>query len=197
MIYNDCYFKETKMPPKIRITKDDILNKAVEIVRREGYASVNARGLAKEIGCSTQPIFSNYETMDALNKDIIARAVSVYDSFVKSTLESGEYPPYKAHGMGYIKFAKDERELFKLLFMRDRDGRTGEDIPIDGVISLLMQSLGLTKEKAERFHVENWIFVHGIAVMLASGYLDIDEPLISDMITDAYHGLKHSFEVEK
>ena len=32
------------------------------------------------------------------------------------------YPPYKAMGMGYIRFAAEERELFRLLFMRDRSG---------------------------------------------------------------------------
>lgn len=28
----------------------------------------------------------------------------------------GEYPPYKANGMGYIRFTREEKELFKILF---------------------------------------------------------------------------------
>lgn len=185
------------MPPKVKVTKDDILNKAVEMVRKDGIASVNARALAAELGCSTQPIFSNYDTMDSLHEDIIGRAVTVYESYIKRTLDSGVYQPYKAHGMGYIRFAKEERELFKHLFMRDRAGKETTEVPMDEVVTLLTGLLGLTRERAELFHVESWIFVHGIAVMLASGYLDLEEPLISDMITDAYQGLKHRFGVDK
>ena len=34
-----------------------------------------------------------------------------------------------------------------------------------------------------------WIFIHGIAAMLVTGYLDLEEPVISSMLTDVYLGL--------
>ena len=46
------------------------------------------------------------------------------------------------------------------------------------------------------FHLEMWVMVHGIAVMLATGYLDLDEDTVSRMLTDAYQGLKKRFEKE-
>ena len=45
------------MPPKVRITKEEIINKAVDIVRRDGAQAINARNVAAELECSTQPIF--------------------------------------------------------------------------------------------------------------------------------------------
>lgn len=38
-------------------------------------------------------------------------------------MESGEYPPYKASGMAYIDFARREKHLFRLLFMRNPAAR--------------------------------------------------------------------------
>ena len=54
------------MPPKIKITKEDIVRTAVEIVREQGDGMLNARTLAERLSCSTQPIFSNFRTMQEL-----------------------------------------------------------------------------------------------------------------------------------
>ena len=56
------------MPPKVKITKEDIIKTAIELVRREGTGALNARAIAAALSCSTQPIFSNFETMDELQK---------------------------------------------------------------------------------------------------------------------------------
>ena len=67
------------MPPKIRITKEDILSTAVEIVRQEGAAALNARAIASSLHCSTQPIFSNFETMDVLRAAVIGSSPLIAD----------------------------------------------------------------------------------------------------------------------
>ena len=36
-------------------------------------------------------------------------------------MSTGKYLPYKANGMVYIRFAREEKELFKLLFMYDHN----------------------------------------------------------------------------
>ena len=35
--------------------------------------------------------------------------------YMQREVESGEFPAYKANGMAYIRYAKEEKELFKLL----------------------------------------------------------------------------------
>jgi AcrR family transcriptional regulator len=57
-----------KMPPRVRITKEEIVDVALSMIRSEGEASLNARSIAAALGCSTQPIFSNFETMEALRE---------------------------------------------------------------------------------------------------------------------------------
>ena len=54
------------MPPKVKITKNDIIKTALELVRESGAQSLNARAVAGKLACSTQPVFSNFATMEEL-----------------------------------------------------------------------------------------------------------------------------------
>ena len=56
------------MPPKVKIDKDDIVKAAVEVVRECGIDALNARAVAQKLSCSTQPIFSNYASMNELKR---------------------------------------------------------------------------------------------------------------------------------
>ena len=179
------------MPPKVKITKKDIIDKALELVRVSGAESINARGIANALSCSTQPIFSNFESMEDLERSVIAAAYENYLGFIASELKSEKYPPYKAYGMAYIRFAKEEKELFKLLFMRDRQG---EDLTptsdFESAVEIIMQANGCDREKAMLLHLEMWACVHGIATMMATSFLELDFELISGMVTDVYQGLR-------
>ena len=186
------------MPPKVKITKEDIVNGAVEIVRQGGAQAINARTVAGVLNCSTQPVFSNFATMDALRLAVVEKAYSLYQEYAASEEKKGDYPAYKANGMAYIRFAKEEKELFKLLYMRDRtgEGETPEAEDYDKMESMVHQNTGLVGEQAKLFHLEMWAYVHGVATMFATGYLDLDWELVSRMLTDAYQGLRRQYGME-
>lgn len=186
------------MPPKVKISKDQIVDAALEMVRGDGEFALNARSLASALGCSTQPIFSNFENMETLRESVMARAYKSYFSFIERELATEKYPPYKAFGMAYIRFAKEEKGLFKLLFMRDR---TGEDLSpapdFEASVRMIMDANGFSKETAMRMHMEMWVCVHGIAVMHATSFLSVDEELVSGMITDVYQGVRERLSKEE
>ena len=186
------------MPPKVKITREEIINTAVQIVRKSGAEAINARTIASVLRCSTQPIFSNFATMDELRLAIVEKADILCQEYIKREVESGEFPPYKASGMAYIRFAKEEKELFKLLYMRDR---ANEKIPESSELGDKMEEAvqagtGLQREEAKLFHLEMWAYVHGIATMLATGFINLEWELVSRMLTDAYQGLRKRYETE-
>jgi len=179
------------MPPKVKITKEEIINSALDLVRREGSDAINARTIAAELNCSTQPIFSNFATMDELQKAVIIAAYNHYLGFIKQELKNGKYPRYKSFGMAYVRFAQEEKELFKLLFMRDRRGEDLSPSPdFEESVQMIMKSNGLTRETAWLMHLEVWSCVHGIGTMLATSFLPLQLDLISDMLTDIYQGIR-------
>ena len=158
-------------------------------------SALNARTLAKELGCSTRPIYLSFGGMEEVKSAVVENITRIFQSYLLKEVQSGKYPPYKAYGMGYIKFAREEKELFSYLFMRNRSkeaaGVDGGDI--EGVLNAVMQSTGLDRNSAETFHFESWIFVHGIAAMAATSYAEFDEDTVQTLLTDMFTGLKTRF----
>ena len=180
------------MPRKTVILKEDIIKTSVEIVRTSGPDALNARAVAKALGCSTQPVFSNFRNMQDLMDSVVGRSLELYDDFIRKEFGHNQgYPPYKTYGMGYIRFAMEESNLFKLLFMRDRrnEESSAEDKTFYEVIPLIMKTLNLTEKEAQMFHLEMWTFVHGIAAMSATSYCKWDMEQASKALTDIYQGL--------
>ena len=185
------------MPPKVKITKKEIIDTALQMCRESGVECVNARSVASAIGCSTQPIFSNFASMEDLQNAVIIKAYELYTEFLQREAESGKYPVYKSYGMAYIRFASEEKELFKLLFMCDRTGKSF--IPttdFDASVEMIMNANKITKEKAELMHLEMWVSVHGIATILATSFLSLEWELISNILTDIYQGIRAKHVLE-
>lgn len=186
------------MPPKNRFTKDEIVKTAVDIVRENGINDLTARSLAVKLGCSVKPIFGLFSNMEQLRTEVMSSAQKIYKSYLKNDMTAGKYPEYKASGMAYIRFAKEEKQLFRLLFMRSRPKEQLEDgrDDIKPLIELIQKNTGLNEDEAYLFHLEMWIYVHGIAAMIATDYLDWDIEFISQTLTDVYTGLKHSYKIK-
>ena len=179
------------MPPKVKITKENILEASLKLVRKKGFSSLNARAIAKELNCSTQPIFSFYATMEEAKADVIITAREYFYRFFDENIKRQDVPPYKSSGLAYIQFAKEEQELFKLLFMRDRTDEENQvsGYNFDSAIKMIMNAVGLDYDTAKKFHLETYIFTHGIATMIATSYMDMSDELINQVLTDAYQGL--------
>ena len=118
----------------------------------------------------------------------------LYAARIEAVIAENRYPAYKSSGMAYVEFAIEERELFKLLFMRDRDAaERADDSAVGPIYSLIAENVGVDIDTAKLIHLETWAFVHGIAAMIVTDYYVPDTELISSMMTDVYEGLKSRF----
>ena len=179
------------MPPKVKITKNDIIEAALGLAVESGREAINTRSIAAALGCSMQPIFSNFTSMEELERTVTVAAHKRYLAFLDAEVTKGIYPEYKALGVAYIRFAKEEKELFKLPFMCDRGGKELVPTPdFERSVEIIMSTTGLSEERARLMHLEMWAYVHGIATMLATSFLDLDFELISKMTTDIYQGIR-------
>lgn len=183
------------MPPKFKFTRDEITNAALNVTRKNRISGLTARALAAELGCSVKPIFGLFKNMEEVGQEVFIASDLLYQNYLREDMAKGKYSPYKASGMAYIRFAKEERELFKLLFMRDRSREKIEENKeeIRPLMQLIQQNLGISEDEAYLFHLEMWLYVHGIATMIATSYLDWDDEFISRVLTDAYMGLKYRY----
>lgn len=182
------------MPPKCRFTREQIIQAALELTAEQGVGALTARGLAQRLGSSAKPIFGLFANMEEVQQEVVKAANLRYQEYLRQDMSAGRYPPYKASGMAYIRFAREQKELFKLLFMRDRtheEKAAGDEL--EALLGLIQKNMGLSRDDAYRFHLEMWIYVHGIATMIATAYLEWDMDFISAALTDAYQGLRLRF----
>ncbi len=184
------------MPRNFLFTKEEIVQAALDLTREKGIDAVTARAMGTQLGTSSRPVFSFFDSMAEVKSSVIEAADRLHQRYLQEEMASEKYPPYKASGMAYIRFAREEKELFKLLFMRDR---TGEDqikmsAEADALSDLICRQVSITKEQAMLFYLEMWAYVHGIATMVATGFYDWSEKLCSRTLTDMYKGLKYKYE---
>lgn len=177
------------MPPKQKITRQMILEAAFQIIREGGFESVNARSLAKVIGCSTQPIFSHYANMSDLKKDFFVYLTDYYNEYTLSKAKGQNF--FQGIGHAYIDFAKNENNLFQVLFMSEFAPLNGfsdmfgsENLEVAGIIP---KNLGISLEASKNLFMKIWIFMHGIASMIATKSIKLADGEAEKMLSEAYN----------
>ena len=102
------------MPARKKIGKEDIIDACLNIIRKDGIDALNARKIAKALGCSTQPLFYYYENMDEIKNEVLQEISKLFNqALLKSNYDQ---PVYKDIGVNYIRFASNEPEFSKLCF---------------------------------------------------------------------------------
>lgn len=177
------------MPPRAHYDREAIAEAAFRLTRASGIEALNARAIARELGCSTQPIFCAFSGMEEVRAEMLRRAADCYSGYIARSAALDDRP-YRGTGLAYIRFAKEEPVLFRLLFMRDRvrDGTDSrdDDPNMRYVLSVISAATGFDEAQALRFHQRLWIFTHGLAVMIVTGYVRYDEAEIRRLLSDEY-----------
>ena len=111
------------MPPKVKYKKEEIVSAAADVLRKKGYAALTAREVASELGVSTRPIFTYFESMEDLRREVYALAKETYRSYLERGLS--EEIPFLGLWKQYVRFAREEREFYRLLFLTKPGGAVG------------------------------------------------------------------------
>ena len=185
-----CLWNRVQMARKTTISKEVILEAALKMLIRDGYASVNVKTLASEIGCSTQPIVWHFENMEglrlALSEYAMVYAAKKAASGFENKLESFEFL-----GRSYVKMALKEPNLFKFLYLGENPMGKPYNLKDIGrirnkeMINMISGQTGLNEEQVIRFVRNTVVYSHGIATMLATGMLKGTEKEMMDLINNA------------
>ena len=181
------------MPKKISITKDMILDTAFLIVREKGFESLNNRDIAKRLNCSIRPIYYQFKNVSELQCELYKKIEKFFYQYLLDNMIS-DVPKYKQVGINYIKFAKNEKNLFFLLFMSNVGltpdafvSKAGSDYK--EIEKLIKVSTKLIDSDIKAFHTKMWLYTHGIASLVASGTLKISDEQIRDLLSYEFQAL--------
>lgn len=186
------------MPPTVRFTRDAVLHAACQLMRREGMEALNARAIAKELGGSTQPIFRLFTNMEDLHRELILYVARQFQAHAEEDMAQSD-SPYIQLCTTYLLYGRDEPELFKLLFIRDRvsEGQYSDQTNFDLVFNIIKKETPLDDETALRFFERTWLFIHGLAVCIATKYIPCqDERYLISMVKEAYNAAVKMMNLE-
>ena len=172
------------------ITREKILQSAFELTRKEGAECLSVRSIANACNCSTQPIYLSFKGIDEIKDEVYKMGMEYFYEYMLKIVAHNDYPEYTSMGMAYVKFAHEESELFKYIFMTKPRVKYGSiDASFDTSVQVIKKALNISEKVARKLHTEMWIFGHGIATMYITNYIDFDFDTVSDMYKDVFIGL--------
>lgn len=175
------------MPPSVKFTKEEIVEAALQVTREGGIGSLTARSLAAELGASTRPMFTYFDSMDALKHEVHEAAKGLYRSYVERGL--AEPIPFLGVGRSYIRFAKEEPELYKLLFLQRPDGANGGAVEAlalsqDLVRTSLMRIYRMDAEQADCYFRDLWLVAFSFATLIVTDDCPYTDEQMSAIFTE-------------
>ena len=176
------------MPPKAKFTREEIIDAAFEIVRRQGEEALTARALGAALFSSPRPIFTVFKSMEEVQEEVRNRGRRLYERYEDEEMSKGN--AFKGSGMGYIRFAANEPKLFQLFFMKEMRVVPDPERVLQVLDNYYEKILGAVESEynfdrrtAERVYLHMWLYSHGIAVAIATKICTFTQEQISDMLT--------------
>ena len=169
------------MPPKVKITREMMLDAVLALTRKQGFESVNARNIATELDCSTRPIFTVYQNMEEMKKNFLEFAYSFYCSYVEQYKKKSGVETDLLWPLSYLSFAQEEPNLFQLLFVDDMALDLGkamdfyQEMENGEKADAFAQRQGLERQKGRKVFLDLFLYAHGMAVLTAVGKMHLQQ----------------------
>ena len=168
------------MAPKVKFTKVEMIAASLAVARRKGVAGVTARNVAAELGGSTRPIFTYYDTLAELRKDTLQAAENCFFDWLRLGLKADI--PFLGFGLQYIAFAREEPMLYQSLFMTPSAIDAADLVDTfrrsaDIVRGSIMDTYHMDAAAADHYYRNMWLVVYSLAALVVLGncpYTDED-----------------------
>jgi AcrR family transcriptional regulator len=180
------------MPPKVEITKEKVINAAFEIIRERGFEGLSARNIAQKLKCSTQPIYSLFISMEELKKLTYQEAVDYALSCMTNYQKLDDNPALNLV-YGYLHFAKEEKELYRSLYLSGYKTYTLHREPFIGEkvsMEILRKSDELLTDVSDdllrKLYLRAAVHLLGLGALINTNTIDLEIDEAAGMILELY-----------
>ena len=180
------------MPPRAKITKEMIVDTAFSIVQEQGIDKVTARSISEKLNCSTQPVLYHFATIEEIKDNVYKKADEYHTGYIMN-MEQDYGNPMLAIGVNYIRFAMEEKNLFRFLFQSNVFSGFGildlvESEEMGPLLEVLKQELDMPMEQVKKVFSTLFIFVHGYASLYANNTMVFDEKEVLEALDNVFLG---------
>ncbi len=159
------------MPPKVKFQKEEIVAAAWNVTRKKGIDAVTAREVARELGVSTRPIFTYFDTIEQLKSEVFELSKSRYREYIENGL-SGPIPFFGVWQQ-YLRFAREEPALYRLLFLSRPGGASGgatEALRFSQQLARrsIMRIYNMDADTADKYFRDMWLVAFSFATLIVT-----------------------------
>ncbi|MGN0639266.1 MAG: TetR/AcrR family transcriptional regulator [Huintestinicola sp.] len=163
------------MGRNVRIPKEKLLQTGLKMLIRDGYSSINITSLAKEAGCSTQPVAWHFGNMESFRTELAGYALE----YVNSKMSRGSDNPlndFLKNGSVYVDMAFDEPKLVRFLQLDEGGCRSSkglgflfEDKSNAVLAERIAEKYSFDIPTARRLMQSAVIYTQGLVSLISSG----------------------------
>lgn len=169
---------------------------AMEIFRSYGLQAVTSRRVAQKLGCSTQPLYIEYKSMDDLKSELISIIVKRQDEMYDGLISKSTDFLYRSYGMAFLQFAQTEPFLFRHIYILDGNlGKHIDELRLPKIFDILENQYGYSRSQAKAIHETASTYLMGVSTFISSGYSRFTEEQMNSSLTKLFvilcslHGL--------
>lgn len=176
------------MGPKVKFTKEQIIDAAFEIAQTEGLDAITMRKIAEKMNSSVAPIYVNFKNVDELNEALIARIIGISRQLL---MEESSGNPFSDMGKASLRFAMEYSVIFRDLVAKNGRYMQGYDEKMMPALFDEMQKdpelKGFTIDELRTILLKMRIFQLGLSMMAANGLLpeEYNKQAIMDILSSA------------
>lgn len=182
--------------------REEFLNIAFDFIAKEDIDKLTLKVLSDATGTSRSAIYKHFKSKDALVEEIIEMGFLKFDKATSPVLTNKEIPLvdrfYKS-GKLYIEFAKENPNLYRLLFGKKYAHIRDEILSIKeddcsgfGALKATIQeghnSGILKKDSSYKQTIIIWSSLHGLSSLIIDGFMDVEE-LYAELYDDMFETL--------
>lgn len=182
--------------------KEEFLKIAFDFIAKEDVDKLTLRIFSDATGTSRSAIYKHFKSKDALIEVVIEKGFEKFDNAISPILINKEMPlvdRFYLSGKKYVEFAKENPNLFRLLFgkkysyIRERIiSLKDENCSGFGALKLAIEeghkSGVLKKDNSYKQTIIIWSSLHGLSSLIIDGFMDVEE-LYEDLYNDMFKTL--------
>lgn len=160
------------MPPKKKFSKEQIINSAFHIAKTEGIDKITIRKVSDYLGCSSAPIYVNFNDVEELKQAVVKKMVDWSQQLIH---EQNSGNPFADIGIASLKMATEYPALTQDIVLKSNRYLKDYDQDMSGEFVALMKQVpeleGFTEKELMTILLKMRIFQIGLTLMVANRLL--------------------------
>ncbi|MCB0641526.1 MAG: TetR/AcrR family transcriptional regulator [Phaeodactylibacter sp.] len=177
-------------------SREGILQATLELIARQGKEQYSVRNVARQLGASTQPIYSYFKDSTELYKSAL---LAIEQRLLAQIVHPYTEYPFRNMGYGFTLFAKENPRLFEAFFSDIEMNRRFINkflVKLRAILDTDPRFREMSSPKKDSLLNTMWTFSYGYAFLIIRGLVpdDSDEAIKAMVLETGTAVIQYHFQ---